>query len=596
MESLFEAFKFNRNSRPDHTAFMIAAGDRSVPITWRQFADDIDATAWVVRMHANCGTVALLGENSYEWITAHIACVFSGATVVPMETSLSASEIADRLKFTGAISLVHSALYAEKAKEAVKLSPGVQIAEFGSRRSEEYINRGRESLAAGGKSLFDMPPPDDAKTAMIVFTSGTTSRPKGAELTLRAMAAFCEYAKRQLKVKPGDKSLMVLPLHHIFGVCATYFMLSQSVALGVCPDFRRLYDAVERFRVNCICLVPALAEILAEKISRRAPSAEKAFGFSIDWILIGGAPLARRVYENLFALGIQPLTAYGLTETTALYSIATVGEDPHVGSAGRACDLPETELKVSDDGILLIRGPNVMKGYYLDPEGTAQVLSKDGWFRTGDYGHIDENGFVWITGRASRTIVLSSGKKIAPEEIEERIQALPGIREVLVTGDETTREISAEIYAVIPENSVKRAIASLNNTLPVHKRVRNTVIRTTPFPRTGSGKIMVPRSGTAPVVSAIGSRPAINGKLSAVKRKVKKALGIPVIIMLSLAFIAVGVSVLGLVPDLLRHEGVCIPSSLRFVFNIADMTGEILLVFFALFVVIVIAKGLGKNK
>ena len=106
---------------------MIAAGDRSVPITWRQFTDDIAATAWVVSKYANGGAVALLGENSYEWITAHAACVFSGATVVPIEVSLSATEIADRLRFTGAVSLVHSALYAEKAKKACELTPGVQI-------------------------------------------------------------------------------------------------------------------------------------------------------------------------------------------------------------------------------------------------------------------------------------------------------------------------------------------------------------------------------------------------------------------------------------------------------------------------------------
>ena len=126
---------------------------------------------------------------------------------------------------------------------------------------------------------------------------------------------------------------------------------------------------------------------------------------------MGGAPLSRRVYENLSALGVQTLTAYGLTGTTALYSIATLGDDPHVGSAGRACDLPGVETAVSVDGMLLIRGPNVFKGYYRDAEATAKVLSEDGWFRTGDYGCIDADGFVWVTGRASRTIVFSSGKK-----------------------------------------------------------------------------------------------------------------------------------------------------------------------------------------
>jgi long-chain acyl-CoA synthetase len=399
------------------------------------------------------------------------------------------------------------------------------------------------------------------------------------------MATFCEYALTQLKVRPGDRSLMVLPVHHIFGVCATYFMLSECVALGVCPDFRRLYDTVARFRVNCICLVPALAEILAEKIARRASSAEEAFGSPIDWVLIGGAPLSRRVYENLSALGIQPLTAYGLTETTALYSIATAGEDPHIGSAGRACDLPGVEVKVSDDGVLLVKGPNVMKGYYRDPATTEQVLTPDGWFRTGDHGRIDDDGYVWITGRASRTIVLSSGKKIAPEELEERIHSLPGVREVLVSGDGATREVTAEIYAVIPEDSVRRSIAALNNSLPVHKRIRTIIIRTEPFPRTDSGKIRIQKPGHPPFTVTDDTISTINRRLRSAKRTVKRAFTFPVIIMLSLAMLAVAVSVLGVVPDLLRHEGVKIPSSLCSVFRLIDLAGEFLLGFFALFIV-----------
>jgi long-subunit acyl-CoA synthetase (AMP-forming) len=228
---------------------------------------------------------------------------------------------------------------------------------------------------------------------------------------------------------------------------------------------------------------------LAEKIAKHASSAEAAFGSPIDWVLIGGAPLSRRVYENLCSLGVQPLTAYGLTETTALYSIATVGDDPHVGSAGRACDLPGVEVKVSDDGVLLVKGPNVMKGYYRDPEGTAQVLSPDGWFRTDDYGRIDEDGYVWVTGRASRTIVLSSGKKIAPEELEERIHALPGVREVLVSGDGATRNITAEIYAVVPEDSVRRSIScgsadQTTTSLPLFESIRARAEPQVPAPRT----------------------------------------------------------------------------------------------------------------
>ena len=588
MKTLFEAFKFNRDNRPDATAFLIAAGDRSIPVKWSQFAEDVSAVAWVIRKYAPGGTIGLLGENSYEWITAHAACLFSGATVVPIEVTQSAFEIADRLRFTGAVALIHSALYTEKASEVRKLLPGIVIGAFGSRRTDFFIDKGHRALADGECSVFDGPPPDEDRTSMIVFTSGTTSKPHGAELTLRGMATFAEFAQRQLKMKLGDRSLMVLPLHHIFGICTTYLMLAQGVALGVCPDFRRLYDTVERFRVNYIFLVPALAGILAEKIAQRAQSAEAAFGSPIDWILVGGAPLSRRVYENLLALGIKTLGGYGLTETTSLYSLAPVDDDPRVGSAGKACDTPGVETRVSSDGILMMRGPNVLKGYFRDPEHTKKVLSPDGWFSTGDVGRIDDDGYVWITGRASRTIVLSSGKKVAPEELEERVLALPGIQEVIVSGDGESRDIKAEVYASITEPVVRREVMELNSRLPVYKRIKTVVVRTEPFPRTASGKICLHAERTAqaekrPDVAVavhadrdreVTRKPSVGGH-----RKLR------FFFVLALAASSIAVAALGLVPLVLRHYGVDCPESLMEFFSYIDLAGEILLGFFALFFV-----------
>jgi len=563
---------------------MIAAGDRSIPITWSQFAGDISTIAWVVRKYAPGGVIGLLGENSYEWISGHAACVFSGATVVPIDVNLSAPEIAERLVFTGAAALIHSALYTEKAAEVAKLVPGLIVGGFGARNSDFFIEQARSALASGEKSIFDLPPPDESRTSMIVFTSGTTSKPHGAELTLGGMAAFAEYAQTRLNMKLGDRSLMVLPLHHIFGVCTTYLMLANGVALGVCPDFHRLYDTVARFRVNYIFLVPALAGILAEKIAQRAPSAEAAFGTPIDWILVGGAPLPRRTYENLAALGIQAITGYGLTETTSLYSIATLGDDPHVGSAGRACDLPGIEVKVSDDGMLLIRGACVMKGYFREPERTAQVLSDDGWFSTGDIGQIDGDGYVWITGRASRTIVLSSGKKVAPEELEEKILALPGVREVVVTGDGATREIKAEVYAVVPEHSVRRTISALNGNLPVYKRIKTVLLRTEPFPRTASGKIRLPPSAvTSPLPAGI---PRIAPQAAMRQPSSRKRFKMPFVFIFALAAAAIAVAALGLVPAILKHYGVVLPKSLGTLFGCIDLAGEIMLGLFALLLVL----------
>ena len=486
---LFEAFKRNREKRPHDAAFLVSTGDRAIPITWRQFTDDIDAVAHIIREHVPGATIGVLGENSYEWMVVHAAILFSGATATPVDANLSPVEVAERLKFVKSPALVYSSLYEDKAHEVARLCPGLATGGFGTRKTDRYVEEARRELAQGAPSVWDQESVDVERTAMLVFTSGTTSEPRGAELPIKAMETFCEWAGECLPMGPGDRSLMLLPLHHIFGVCVTYLMLAKGVALGVCPDFRRIFDAVERFRANYLFLVPALAEILAQKIQQRGDSAEEALGQPLEWILIGGAALPRRTYEHLTALGVKMITGYGLTETAAAYSITPCTGDPHVGAQGKASQAKGVETKVSPEGELLIKGPCVMKGYYRLPEKTAAVIDKDGWYHTGDLGRIDEDGFVWITGRASRTIILSSGKKVAPEELEEKILALPGIRETIVSGEGETRDIKAEIYASIPEASVMRVVGELNARLPVYKRIKTIVVRNEPFPRTSSGKI-----------------------------------------------------------------------------------------------------------
>ena len=494
---LFEAFKRMREERPMSAAFLVTSGDLALPITWRQFTDDIDIVVHLIRTYAPGAKVGILGENSYEWMVAHAAILFSGAVAIPIDTNLNPPEIAERMRFTGAVALVHSSLYEDKAKEAGKLVPGLVVAGFGTIKTERFLDKLRGAFGLGDSVWrndhleLDEDSTGEPQTSMIVFTSGTTSRPRGAELTLKALESSCVNWAAAVPMEPGQRSLMLLPLHHIFGICTTYLMLAHGVALGVCPDFRRIYDAFERFRVNFAFLVPALAEILAQKIQQKGASAEAALGKPVDFILTGGAALQRRTYEHLTALGIKTITGYGLTETCALYSVTPLCGEPHVGAQGRVPLGKDVEAKVSESGELLLRGPCVMKGYYREPEKTAQVIDVDGWYHTGDVGRIDEEGFVWITGRSSRTIILSSGKKIAPEELEEKILALPGIREAVVSGEGESRDIRAEVFSALSEEHTRRIIGELNLTLPVYKRIKTVAIRNEPFPRTSSGKIKV---------------------------------------------------------------------------------------------------------
>lgn len=488
---LFEAFRTHRTTRPDEPAFLIASGDRSLPVSWRQFTDDIAVIAWMIEKYG-VKTVALLGENSYEWMAAHAACLFSGVVVVPVDVNETADEISRRLRLVGADILVYSSLYDEKAREAVSKTPGLKKGRFGSRKTDIFLNAGRIAIKAGFRTIWDRPCRiRPGQTSMIVFTSGTTSEPRGAELTVSGIEAFAETAASSLKIKAGDRSLMILPLHHIYGICVVYALLASGAVPGVCPDFRRLYDAVERFVVDYLFLVPALVDVLAARIEQRGRSAEEAFGYPLRWILSGGAPLPRRIYDRMASLGVNVLNAYGLTESTALYSIDPCDGGAVPCSSGRRTLLASCETRVSEKGELLIRGPSVMKGYFNCPDRTAETIDPEGWLHTGDYGRIDDDGNVWVTGRISRTIVLSSGKKIAPEELEERVSALPGVLEVLVTGEGETRSVKAEIYASLSEGEVRDAVAALNLTLPVYQRIDMVTVRKTPFERTSSGKVLV---------------------------------------------------------------------------------------------------------
>jgi len=485
---IFESFRRRRMETPNAPAFLVSSGDRSVPISWREFTDDIAAVVWAIGKYCPRAKIGILGENSYQWVVAHAACLLSGSCAVPLDVNLTADEICERLAFVGAKTLAHSSLYAEKAMEASRRMPGVLRVGFGSLAAESFMDEGRTDEAF---ALWDGPGPACTEAdgspvvATIVFTSGTTAVPRGAELALTAIEAFVASGSTALPMEPSERSLMLLPLHHIFGLAVAYLMLANGVALGVCPDFRRIYDAVNRFRVDFAFLVPALADILAAKCEQHGAR-------NLKWVLVGGAPLSSRTEGRLAALGIRVLTGYGLTETAACFSLAPMGERTRKGSAGKVSPLASVETKISESGELMVRGPNVMLGYHRAPEETAKVLSSDGWFRTGDVGNIDSDGYVWITGRAKRTIILSSGKKIAPEELEGKLLARPGILEAVVTGESESHTVTAEIYAEVPEKSVREAVAAVNRELPIYKRIKRVVIRTAPFQRTSSGKIRLP--------------------------------------------------------------------------------------------------------
>ena len=178
-----------REECPQRAAFLVTTGDRAIPITWRQFTDDIAVIVRIIQSYAPGGVIGLLGENSYEWMVAHAAVLFSGATVVPVDVNLDAADISRRLKSVDASALIYSALYGDKAREVGRLTPGLVVGGFGTRKTDLFLEAARAAMRFGVDSVWDVGA-KTAETAMIMFTSGTTSEPRGAELALAGVGLY----------------------------------------------------------------------------------------------------------------------------------------------------------------------------------------------------------------------------------------------------------------------------------------------------------------------------------------------------------------------------------------------------------------------
>ena len=202
---IFEAFKKMRAERPFSAAFLVTSGDLALPITWKQFTDDIDIVIHLIRTYAPGAKLGILGENSYEWMVAHAECLFSGAVAIPIDMNMTAVEIAERMRFTGAVALIHSSLHEDKAHEAGKMVPGLVVAGFGTIKTERFLDKLRgafglkDSVWQQDHLELDEDSTGEPQTSMIVFTSGTTSKPRGAELTVKALETFSDELSKEYK-------------------------------------------------------------------------------------------------------------------------------------------------------------------------------------------------------------------------------------------------------------------------------------------------------------------------------------------------------------------------------------------------------------
>ena len=439
--------------------------------------------------------IGILGATSYEWVVTYMGVVNGGNVAVPLDAQLPADDICDLLVRAEVTTLVFDESKARVAEEALKKCPGLKyLVAMNRTDSEENILSFRNLLNMQKPGYAYEPKPEELAT--IMFTSGTTGKSKGVMLSHRNLAenATC----LDMKIEPGTVILSVLPIHHAY--CLSMDILKAlSVGGVICinDSLMRVAGNIRLFEPNMILMVPLMIETLAKKLEEASylPAAivkAKVFGKQFHTICSGGAYLNPAYIDTFRKYGITILQGYGMTECSPVIS-TNLPWNAKAGSVGKL--LPNCEAKTVEDE-LWVKGSSVMQGYYHMPEETVEAL-EDGWLKTGDLGYVDEDGFVFLTGRKKNLIITPNGENVSPEEIENKLSENRIIQEVLVR--ESGGVIEAEIFPDYEyaakkkiknmQNTLQEIIDSYNKTAPLYKRIVKLKIRETEFEKNTTKKI-----------------------------------------------------------------------------------------------------------
>ena len=555
-------------AHPDMCAYMYknARTEPYIPVTYREFADDVCALgAQLVEMGLSGKRIAVIGDNCYQWAVAYFAVLFGVGVVVPLDKELRPDEIENLLRIAECDAVFHIERYDETMSGIDFVKYRIRMNFYaGAGHPKGTLNWGE--LVEAGKMLpqakrdaFMATPIDENAMAALLFTSGTTGNAKGVMLANRGMGTNIGDMMAAHNVKPGGVTLSILPMHHCFeAVMGQQFMLANGVAIAFSDGLKYMQKNMEEVRPTVMIFVPLLLENLYNKImagvaergeeadlrrrindylklrselgvnddskarliAREMFREEQAiFGGRLDSVFTGAAAINPKALQGLHEIGLKITNGYGMTEcgplmTTTPYFSDTMGK---LGSVGPST--PSGTMRIENPGQrgvgeVCYKGPTVMLGYYNRPEENAEVM-RGGWFHSGDYGVIDEEGWLYITGREANIIVTKTGKNVFPEELEAVLNASPFIEEIMVYAAEDKKRggalISAQIrpdYAKIEEvygaeaagddakviDILRGVVVAFNAGVANYKRVRHISIRKKEFVKTPTKKIMRKRN------------------------------------------------------------------------------------------------------
>ena len=487
--------------------------------------------------------IAVIGETSPYWVASYLAIIASGNTAVPMDKELDPEQISGFFEGAEVVAVVFSKTFNKVFSNMLTghktLRYLIPLDTDGLRENKRITSLSHLATIGKNSDRKVEPDTDTERCCELLFTSGTTGTSKCVMLCQRNLCSAITAACGATDFGPDDVLVSVLPLHHTYELTCSLAAFNYGITACINDSLRHVLRSFKEYRPTGIVLVPLFVTTMYKKILSEANKAGKgkmlevaskfghvlslagidasdtmfkdvreAFGGRLRKIVCGGAALDPKMVEQFETFGISIYEGYGITECAPLVAVSPY-YNRKCGSVGPAVDCCKIRIdggEKNEDGNLvgeiLVKGDNVMLGYMNNPEANAEAFTEDGWFRTGDMGYMDEDGYLFITGRKKSVIVLENGKNVFPEEMEEYLSKIEEISESVVVGREEedgTVKLTALIfpnyakYSDISENELRTAIqkeiTQLNKRLPSFKQIRKIEFRNTEFEKTTTKKI-----------------------------------------------------------------------------------------------------------
>ena len=516
-------------------------------ITHKQVRDMVDCLGTaLINLGLKGKRIAIIGPNRYEWEIAYLSVVCGTGVVVPLDKSLPENELETLIQRSEVEAIFYTNKYEESlkkirynSKNKLKHLISMDICEHseGVYSEEELIEKGKKLINDGNREFLDAQINPEEMSIML-FTSGTTSQSKVVALSHKNICSNLMDLGSILDINSDDTLLSVLPVHHVFECTVGFlFSLYKGAQTVFCDGIRHIVENLNEYKVSVMACVPSIYEriymIIRKKLEKQgrlqeirekrekykdAPMEQKKeifkdihdiLGGNIKLLISGAAALDYKIEEKYRQFGINLVQGYGLTETSPVVGIGT-NKYYRTGSIGKS--VPSVEAKVVDSnsegvGELIVKGPSVMLEYYNDKTATKKTI-QDGWFYTGDLARIDEDGYIFICGRKKSVIVLKNGKNIFPEEMENLVNKIEGVKESFIFGKQKSedkddikinvqivfdRQVMQEAYRAHTDEEIYKVLSNkvkeINKTMPPYKAIRGIILTEKELIKTTTNKI-----------------------------------------------------------------------------------------------------------